>query len=126
MHVRLFHYHKCNVLNLIFFADLEGGNKETPTALLWTYFYLAQHYDHLRQTQKALEYITTALDHTVTLVELFVVKARIYKVSELISLFSKVLALILNRFFKILSRINFISGHIRVTMLFVNEVAVWC
>ena len=48
--------------------------------LLWTYYYLAQHYDYLRQTKKALEYIDTALEHTVTLIELNVVKARIYKV----------------------------------------------
>lgn len=54
--------------------------KESPTSLLWTYYYLAQHFDHLRQFEKALEYINSALDHTMTLIELYVVKAKIYKV----------------------------------------------
>lgn len=53
--------------------------KESPTTLLWSYHYLAQHYNILGNTQKALDYITTALNHTVTLIELFVVKAKIYK-----------------------------------------------
>ncbi|KAK2165073.1 hypothetical protein LSH36_55g06042 [Paralvinella palmiformis] len=57
----------------------DTGEKESPTSLLWTYFYLAQHFDYLHQTQKALDYINTALEHTVTLIELFMVKARIYK-----------------------------------------------
>ena len=53
---------------------------ESPTALLWTYYYLTQHYDILDNTEKALEYINTAVEHTGTLIELFVIKARIYKV----------------------------------------------
>ena len=55
--------------------------RESPTALLWTYYYLTQHYDILNNTEMALEYINTALQHTCTLIELFVAKARIYKVS---------------------------------------------
>ena len=64
---------------IIFFSDVDC-ELESPTSLLWTYYYLAQHYDCLGQVQKALDYINTALEHTVTLIELFVVKARIYKV----------------------------------------------
>ena len=62
------------------FADC-SSEKENPTVLLWTYYYLAQHYDLLGEHKRALEYINTALEHTVTLIELFVAKARIYKVS---------------------------------------------
>lgn len=58
----------------------DEAEKESPTTLLWTYYFLAQHYDRLGQTKQALEYINVALEHTLTLIELFVVKARIYKV----------------------------------------------
>lgn len=62
------------------FHDLEKDNmKEPASALLWTYYYLAQHYDYLGQTKKALEEINAAIDHTPTLIELFVTKGRIYK-----------------------------------------------
>lgn len=54
--------------------------KEPASALLWAYYYLAQHYDHLCLTDKALDYINAAIDHTPTLIELFVTKGRIYKV----------------------------------------------
>ena len=67
-----------------FFPDVDC-EKETPTALLWTYFFLAQHYDLQSQTEKALEIVKTALYHTCTLIELFVVKARIYKVNNVVS-----------------------------------------
>lgn len=62
-------------------ADAE---KESPTSLLWTYYYLAQHFDHLGQFDKALSYIDMALEHTMTLIELYVVKAKIYKVLYLL------------------------------------------
>lgn len=57
----------------------ESVAKEPASALLWTYYYIAQHYDHLRNTNKALEFIDLAIEHTPTLIELFVVKGRIYK-----------------------------------------------
>lgn len=53
--------------------------KEPASALLWTYYFLAQHYDHLRDTATALSYIDAAIEHTPTLIELFVAKGRIYK-----------------------------------------------
>lgn len=40
---------------------------------------MAQHYDHLGQTKRAISYIDEAIDHTPTLIELFVTKGRIYK-----------------------------------------------
>jgi len=64
-------------LDCDFVTDSEA---ESPTSLLWTFSYLAQHFDHVRQTDHALEYINAALEHTMTLIELYVIKARIYKV----------------------------------------------
>ncbi|XP_070168263.1 N-alpha-acetyltransferase 15, NatA auxiliary subunit [Polyergus mexicanus] len=62
------------------FSDQEKDNPREPaSALLWTYYYLAQHYDYLGQTEKALIEIDAAIDHTPTLIELFVTKGRIYK-----------------------------------------------
>jgi peptide alpha-N-acetyltransferase len=56
--------------------DLE----EAPaSALVWTYYYLAQHYDYLENTDMALKYIDKAISHTPTLPELYMTKARIYK-----------------------------------------------
>lgn len=52
---------------------------EPASALLWTLFYMAQHYDHLRESTKALELINAAIEHTPTLIELFVTKGRVYK-----------------------------------------------
>ncbi|KAL5275161.1 NAA15 family protein [Megaselia abdita] len=52
---------------------------EPASVLLWTMLFLSQHYDYLRQTDKALEFINMAIDHTPTLIELFVTKGRIYK-----------------------------------------------
>lgn len=63
----------------LFHIDDMNVEKESPTSLLWSYYYLAQHYDHLRQYDKALEFINTALEHTMTLIELYVIKAKILK-----------------------------------------------
>lgn len=59
-----------------------GGDLEPPTAILWVYHFLAQHFDYLRDSKKAMEYIDKALEHTPTLIEAYMVKARIYKVME--------------------------------------------
>ena len=59
--------------------DDEGKVKESPTCLLWTYYYLAQQHDHLADFTKALELINKAIDHTPTLIELFMLKGKIYK-----------------------------------------------
>lgn len=65
------------------FSDQEKDNPREPaSALLWTYYYLAQHYDHLGLTEKALNEIDAAIEHTPTLIELFVTKGRIYKVGH--------------------------------------------
>ncbi|KAL8581006.1 N-alpha-acetyltransferase 15, NatA auxiliary subunit [Nucella lapillus] len=60
--------------------DKEGsGDEEPATALLWTYYFLAHHYDQLRNLQKALFYVDEGLIHTPLLIELYVLKAKIYK-----------------------------------------------
>lgn len=61
--------------------DLNIADKQPATALLWTYYFLAQHFDYMGCTVKAMDYIDQAIEHTPTLIELFVAKARIYKVS---------------------------------------------
>jgi hypothetical protein len=53
--------------------------KEPPTALLWTLYYLAKHYDLHRQLDKALEFVDKAITHTPTVVELYMTKGRILK-----------------------------------------------
>lgn len=53
---------------------------ECPTTVLWVYYYLAQHFDRLKQYQKAHKYIDEALKHTPTLIELYLAKAKILKV----------------------------------------------
>ncbi|KAJ3659247.1 hypothetical protein Zmor_010948 [Zophobas morio] len=60
-------------------AEVNNGPKEPASALLWVYYYLAQHHDYLNQTEKAVNYIDAAIEHTPTLIELFVTKGRIYK-----------------------------------------------
>ncbi|KAH9373691.1 hypothetical protein HPB48_018664 [Haemaphysalis longicornis] len=59
--------------------EKDSEDKEPATALLWTYYFAAQHYDYLGCTAKALDLINAAIEHTPTLIELFVAKARIYK-----------------------------------------------
>lgn len=59
--------------------EAKDSAKEPASALLWAYYYLAQHYDFLGNTDKALHYVNLAIDHTPTLIELFVCKGRIYK-----------------------------------------------
>lgn len=57
----------------------ENGPKEPASALLWVYYYLAQHYDYFNKTDEALKYINTAIEHTPTLIELYFTKGRIFK-----------------------------------------------
>ncbi|GJJ69727.1 N-alpha-acetyltransferase 15/16, NatA auxiliary subunit [Entomortierella parvispora] len=59
--------------------DHSGSIVEPPTALLWTLYFLAQHYDYKRESDTALGYINRAIEHTPTLVELHMTKGRILK-----------------------------------------------
>ncbi|XP_074100455.1 N-alpha-acetyltransferase 15/16 [Cotesia typhae] len=72
--------YKVSLNNHGHFSSAEIDNPREPaSALLWTCYYLAQHYDFLGMTEKAFEEINAALSHTPTLIELFVTKGRIYK-----------------------------------------------
>jgi len=49
------------------------------TSPLWAYMLLAQHHNHLKAYERALEFIEKAIAHTPTLHELYLVKAKILK-----------------------------------------------
>ncbi|CDR46417.1 CYFA0S23e00804g1_1 [Cyberlindnera fabianii] len=51
----------------------------SPLCWVWTTYFLAQHYLHLSNLNKARDLIEAAVKHTPTLVELYILKARIYK-----------------------------------------------
>ncbi|XP_059645164.1 N-terminal acetyltransferase A complex auxiliary subunit NAA15 [Cornus florida] len=55
------------------------AEKEPPSTLMWTLFYLAQHYDRRGQYDIALAKIDEAIEHTPTVIDLYSVKARILK-----------------------------------------------
>ncbi|KAL8465775.1 hypothetical protein ACS0TY_035031 [Phlomoides rotata] len=54
-------------------------DKEPPSTLMWTLFYLAQHYDRRGQYDLALKKIDEAIEHTPTVIDLYSVKSRILK-----------------------------------------------
>ncbi|KXS13811.1 N-terminal acetyltransferase A, auxiliary subunit [Gonapodya prolifera JEL478] len=63
-----------------FSAEEQAEQLPDPsTALLWVNYFLALHYDHLRNLTKALEHIDEAIASSPTIVELTMTKARIYK-----------------------------------------------
>ena len=66
-------------LSLIIFFVLARAEEPSST-ILWCYYYLAQHFDFLRDPSRALHYVELAMEHTPTVIELHVVKAKIYKV----------------------------------------------
>ncbi|XP_076902750.1 N-terminal acetyltransferase A complex auxiliary subunit NAA15-like [Bidens hawaiensis] len=55
------------------------SEKEPPSTLLWTLFYLAQHYDRRGQYDVALAKIEEAMQHTPTVIDLYSVKSKILK-----------------------------------------------
>eukprot|EP00913_Durusdinium_trenchii_P011646 g10937.t1 len=83
----LLQYAKCLREDISWFGPLSGeqseppkmSDEEPPTALLFTLMTLAEHFDFMGETHKALEYGNEAIEHTPTLVELYACKARIYK-----------------------------------------------
>ena len=61
-------------------VSLDGSSlPECPTTVLWIYYYLSQHFDRLKNYQRAHKYIDEALKHTPTLIELYMAKAKSYK-----------------------------------------------
>lgn len=61
-------------------TSLTNGEKlgENPN-IIWVYFYAAQHYDNLANSELALKYINLAIDNTPSVVEFYMVKSRILK-----------------------------------------------
>ena len=59
--------------------ESSGSPLESPTSLLWTYYFLSQHYDLKGEYQVALDLVNAAIEHTPTLIELFSLKGKIYK-----------------------------------------------
>ena len=59
------------------------GAEVPASALMWTLYVQAQHYDALGELSRALESINRALEHTPTNVDLYMCKAKIYKVHML-------------------------------------------
>ncbi|XP_023761821.1 N-terminal acetyltransferase A complex auxiliary subunit NAA15 [Lactuca sativa] len=55
------------------------SEKEPPSTLMWTLFYLAQHYDRRGQYDVALAKIEEAMQHTPTVIDLYSVKSKILK-----------------------------------------------
>ena len=59
-----------------------SSQKEPPTTLLWTLYFLSLHYAHPkthRDVTRSLDFIEQAIQHTPTLVELYLTKARLLK-----------------------------------------------
>eukprot|EP00210_Caulerpa_lentillifera_P006675 g6378.t1 len=50
-----------------------------PQSALWVHHYLAQHFDSIGQTERALQHIQLALEHTPTVAEVHVVHSKILK-----------------------------------------------
>lgn len=60
-------------------VDFYNNEAKNPTVVVWTAYFLAQHFLYLHNYERATEYIDFALQHTPTLVELYIIKARILK-----------------------------------------------
>lgn len=55
------------------------SKKELPDVMLWVRSLVAQHYDMVGLTDKALLMVDKAIEHTPTLIDLYMAKARMYK-----------------------------------------------
>ncbi|CCE65612.1 hypothetical protein TPHA_0M00370 [Tetrapisispora phaffii CBS 4417] len=67
----------CEDIVTEFLGTLEASSD--PSAVIWTNYYLSQHYLFVRNYPKAQEYIDKAIEHTPTMVELYILKGRILK-----------------------------------------------
>lgn len=53
--------------------------KQSPTVTLWTWCYIAQHFDKVGKVEEALQYINKAINHTPTLIELHTLKGKMLR-----------------------------------------------
>ena len=57
----------------------DNSNLNIPPVFIWVYYFSAQHYDILGESEKALDYINKAIKSTPSVVEFFMVKSKILK-----------------------------------------------
>ena len=57
----------------------DNSNLNIPPVFIWVYYFAAQHYDILGESEKALDYINKAIKSTPSVVEFFMVKSKILK-----------------------------------------------
>lgn len=62
------------------YVPLDASSREPPTTLVWSWYFLAQHYATSTETlSKSLELLERAIAHTPTLPELYMTQARVLK-----------------------------------------------
>ena len=59
--------------------NIDNSSLNIPTTFIWVYYFSAQHFEIMGNSEKALEYINKAIKLTPSVVEFFMVKARILK-----------------------------------------------
>ena len=59
--------------------NIDNSNINIPTTFIWVYYFSAQHFKILGNSEKALEHINKAIKLTPSVVEFFMVKSRILK-----------------------------------------------
>ena len=59
--------------------NVDKTNLNIPTTFIWVYYFSAQHFEILGNSEKSLEYINKAIKLTPSVVEFFMVKSRILK-----------------------------------------------
>ena len=73
------HYRQNLISHLSFDEDVSTTGSEDVTTIVWVNYYLAQHYNYLKQNDQAMQLIDQAILHTPSLIELYMFKAKIYK-----------------------------------------------
>lgn len=57
----------------------DDEQEQDPTAQLWVYYYLANHYLFTGEYQKGFEFVDKAIEHSPTVIELYTMKAKLFK-----------------------------------------------
>ncbi|KAF2078273.1 hypothetical protein CYY_000463 [Polysphondylium violaceum] len=80
---------KVEIIENTFKATLESLEKkstfpnqeeqQSPSSVLWTLYYLAQHFDKLNNYEQSLSYIDQGIKHTPTCLDLYIIKAKLFK-----------------------------------------------
>ncbi|KAI9297211.1 N-terminal acetyltransferase A, auxiliary subunit [Neoconidiobolus thromboides FSU 785] len=71
--------------------EVNGNGTSAANEIIWSEYFLAQHYDKIGDHQKALEFIELAIQREPKMVELYMTKARIYKHLKNIEVASEVM-----------------------------------